>query len=138
MRTDFKKRKHNSSEFHHEHLTTFVRQILRVNYSKTEIGKKQLHPLQLMKSPVKKTQINFFFNEVAHQAVKELYSLCFTISMIKEKISCETIDKSEVTSEDEKMFISLFSDRNSDIGHKHFFTSPMQNDVTCLCYDPFI
>ena len=43
----------------------------------------------------------------------------------KGKMSCETIDKGEVTSEDETMFISLFSDRNSDIGHKRFFTSPM-------------
>ena len=83
--TDFKKRKHNSSEFHHEHLTTFVRWILRVKYSKPEIGTKQLRPLQPIKSPVKKHKSLFFLTEVAHQAVKELYSLCFTISMIKGK-----------------------------------------------------
>lgn len=137
MRTDFKKRKHNSSEFHHEYLTTFVRWILRVKYSKTEIGKKQLHPLQLMKSPVKKHK-SIFFNRSSSSGCKRTLLVVFHNIHDKGKMSYETIDKSEVTSEDEKMFISLFSDRNSDIGHKRFFTSPMQNDVTCLCYDPFI
>lgn len=77
-----------------------------------------------MKSPVKKHK-SIFFNRSSSSGCKRTLLVVFHNIHDKGKMSYETIDKSEVTSEDEKMFISLFSDRNSDIGHKRFFTSPM-------------
>lgn len=78
-----------------------------------------------MKSPVKKHKSLFFFYRSGSSGCRRTLLVVFHNIHDKGKMPCETIDKGEVTSEDETMFISLFSDRNSDIGHKRFFTSPM-------------